>query len=233
MEKGAEEELAFCGKHRTLGRSSLDLATKDVIVALIPIVVEQTSRGERSYDIYSRLLKDRIIILGTPIDDQVANSIIAQMLFLEADNPDKDINLYINSPGGSVTAGLGIYDIMQFVKCEVATTCIGLAASMGSLLLAAGAPGKRSALPHARIMVHQPHIMGGLSGQVSDIEIHAREMINTKKKLTDIYCRHTGKDFESLEKVMDRDFYMAAPEAQEWGIVDHVVQFRKGVGQGK
>ena len=201
-------------------------------MALIPIVVEQTSRGERSYDIYSRLLKDRIIILGTAIDDQVANSVIAQMLFLEADNPDKDINLYINSPGGSVTAGLGIYDIMQFVKCDVATTCIGLAASMGSLLLSAGATGKRAALPHSRIMMHQPHIMGGLSGQVSDIEIHAREMINTKKRLTEIYRRHTGKEFEKLEDMMDRDFFMSAEEAKDVGVVDTVVQFRKASAQG-
>jgi ATP-dependent Clp protease protease subunit len=202
-------------------------------VALIPIVVEQTSRGERSYDIYSRLLKDRIILLGTPIDDQVANSIIAQMLFLEADNPDKDINLYINSPGGSVTAGLGIYDIMQFVKCDVATTCIGLAASMGSLLLAAGAAGKRSALPNSRIMMHQPHIMGGLSGQVSDIEIHAKEMINTKKRLTEIYRGHTGKEFEKLESMMDRDYFMGAEEAKSMGLVDQVVQGRKNTVQGK
>ena len=202
-------------------------------MALIPIVVEQTSRGERSYDIYSRLLKDRIIILGTPINDDVANSVIAQMLFLEADNPDKDINLYINSPGGSVTAGLGIYDIMQFVKCEVATTCIGLAASMGSLLLTAGAPGKRAALPHARIMMHQPHIMGGLSGQVSDIEIHAKEMINTKKRLTEIYQKHTGRDYGKLDNLMDRDFFMSSDEAKEMGLVDQVVQFRKSSAQGK
>ncbi len=202
-------------------------------MALIPIVVEQTSRGERSYDIYSRLLKDRIIILGTPINDDVANSVIAQMLFLEADNPDKDINLYINSPGGSVTAGLGIYDIMQFVKCEVATTCIGLAASMGSLLLTAGAPGKRAALPHARIMMHKPHIMGGLSGQVSDIEIHAKEMINTKKRLTEIYQKHTGRDYGKLDNLMDRDFFMSSDEAKEMGLVDQVVQFRKSSAQGK
>lgn len=206
--------------------------TKEAIVALIPIVVEQTSRGERSYDIYSRLLKDRIIILGTAIDDQVANSVIAQMLFLEADNPDKDISLYINSPGGSVTAGLGIYDIMQFVKCDVATTCIGLAASMGSLLLASGAPGKRAALPHSRIMMHQPHIMGGLSGQVSDIEIHAKEMISTKKRLTEIYHRHTGKEFEKLDAMMDRDFFMSADEAKQMGVVDTVVQVRKASSQG-
>jgi ATP-dependent Clp protease protease subunit len=197
-------------------------------VPLIPIVVEQTSRGERSYDIYSRLLKDRIIMLGTPINDDVANVVIAQMLFLEADNPDKDIQLYINSPGGSVTAGLGIYDIMQFVKCDVATTCIGLAASMGSLLLTAGAKGKRFVLPHARVMIHQPHIMGGLSGQASDIEIHAREMINTKRRLTEIYQTHTGKDFATLDANMDRDYYLSAEEAQSFGLVDHVVKFRKG-----
>ncbi len=198
-------------------------------MALIPIVVEQTARGERSYDIYSRLLKDRIIILGTPINDDVANAIIAQMLFLEADNPDKDIQLYINSPGGSVSAGLGIYDIMQFVKCDVATTCIGLAASMGSLLLTAGSKGKRFILPHARVMLHQPHIMrGGLSGQASDIEIAANEMLNTKKRLTEIYARHTGQNFDKLDSAMDRDFYLSAPEALEYGIVDQVVQARKG-----
>lgn len=197
-------------------------------MALIPIVVEQTARGERSYDIYSRLLKDRIIILGTPINDDVANAVIAQMLFLEADNPDKDIQLYINSPGGSVSSGLGIYDIMQFVKCDVATTCIGLAASMGSLLLNAGAKGKRYILPHARVMLHQPHIMGGLSGQASDIEIAANEMLNTKKRLTEIYAAHTGKDYDTLDKAMDRDFYLSANQALEWGIVDHVVKVRKG-----
>ncbi len=202
--------------------------TEGTLVPLIPIVVEQTSRGERSYDIYSRLLKDRIIMLGTPINDDVANIVIAQMLFLESDNPDKDIQLYINSPGGSVTAGLGIYDIMQFVKCDVATTCIGLAASMGSLLLTAGAKGKRYVLPHSRVMIHQPHIMGGLSGQASDIEIHAREMINTKRRLTEIYQHHTGKDFATLDRNMDRDYYLSAEEAKDFGLVDHVVQARKG-----
>ena len=200
---------------------------------LVPIVVEQTSRGERSYDIYSRLLRDRIIMLGTPINDDVANIVIAQMLFLEADNPDKDIQLYINSPGGSVSAGLGIYDIMQFVKCDVATTCIGLAASMGSLLLTAGTKGKRYMLPHARAMVHQPHIMGGLSGQASDIEIQAREMIHTKKRLTEIYQTHTGKDYAFLEKALDRDFFLSANEAQDFGLVDHVVKFRKGAAAVK
>ncbi len=202
-------------------------------MALIPIVVEQTSRGERSYDIYSRLLKDRIIMLGTPITDDVANIVIAQFLFLEADNPDKDIQLYINSPGGSVTAGLGIYDMMQFVKCDVATICIGLAASMGSLLLAAGTKGKRYILPHSRVMMHQPHIMGGgLSGQASDIEIHAREMINTKKKLTEIYARHTGKGYDELNTMLERDYFLGAQEATDFGLVDQVVKFRKGSPEG-
>lgn len=199
-------------------------------MSLIPIVIEQTARGERSYDIYSRLLKERIILLGTPVTDDVANSIIAQMFFLEMENPEKDIHLYINSPGGSVSAGLAIYDIMQFVKCEVSTYCIGMAASMGSLLLAAGTEGKRFILPHSRTMVHQPHIMGGgISGQVSDIEIHAREMINTKRKLTEIYVKHTGKNFDELTAAMDRDRYMGAEESKEFGLVDHVVARRKAV----
>lgn len=206
---------------------NFEISSEGNTVPLVPIVVEQTSRGERSYDIYSRLLRDRIIMIGTPINDDVANIVIAQMLFLEADNPDKDIQLYINSPGGSVTAGLGIYDIMQFVKCDVATTCIGQASSMGSLLLTAGAKGKRFVLPHARVMIHQPHIMGGLAGQASDIEIHAREMISMKKRLTDIYVNHTGKDYATLETAMDRDYYMSAEEAKAYGLVDHVVQFRK------
>ncbi len=197
-------------------------------MALVPIVIEQTSRGERSYDIYSRLLKDRIIILGSAVTDDVANSIIAQMFFLEMESPDKEIHLYINSPGGSVSAGLAIYDIMQFVKCEVSTYCFGMAASMGSLLLAAGAPGKRYSLPHARIMVHQPHIMGsGISGQVSDIEIHAQEMVKTKRKLTEIYVRHTGKDFDTLTAAMDRDRYLSPEEAKEFGLVDLIVENRK------
>ncbi len=197
-------------------------------MALVPIVVEQTPRGERSYDIYSRLLKDRIIFLGTPVTDDVANAIVAQMLFLEADNPDKDIQLYINSPGGSVSAGLGIYDVMQFVKCDVATTCIGLAASMGSLLLAGGAKGKRHCLPHAQVMIHQPHIMGGgISGQVTDIEIHAKELVRTKEELTKIYVRHTGKEFEFLRDSMERDYYMRAAEAKEMGLVDGIVETRK------
>lgn len=196
---------------------------------LVPIVVEQTARGERSYDIYSRLLKERIILLGTPVTDDVANVIIAQMFFLEMENPDRDIHLYINSPGGSVSAGLAIYDIMQFVKCDVSTYCIGMAASMGSLLLTAGAHGKRYILPHSKTMIHQPLIAGGgISGQVSDIEIHAKEMINTKRKLTEIYVKHTGRDFDFLTQAMDRDRYLSADESKEFGLVDHVVEKRKG-----
>lgn len=199
-------------------------------MALVPIVIEQTPRGERSYDIYSRLLKDRIIFLGTPVTDDVANSIIAQMFFLEMENPEKEIHLYINSPGGSVSAGLAIYDIMQFVKCDVSTYCMGMAMSMGSLLLAAGTAGKRFVLPHSRVMIHQPHIMGsGISGQVSDIEIQAREMINTKRKLTDIYVKHTGQNFDVLNDAMDRDRYLSAEEAKDFGLADQVVPFRKMV----
>lgn len=200
-------------------------------MALIPYVIEQTSRGERSYDIYSRLLKDRIVFLGTPVTDEVANSIIAQFLFLEVDNPEKDIHLYINSPGGSVTAGLAIYDMMQFVKCEVATYCMGMAASMGSLLLTAGTAGKRYALPNGRVMIHQPLIAGGgLSGQVTDIEIHTKELLKTKTRLTEIYERHTGRDFDTLAKSMERDYYMSSAEAKEFGLIDHVVEFRKQKG---
>ena len=197
-------------------------------MSLIPIVIEQTSRGERSYDIYSRLLKDRIIMLGTGIDDNTANSIIAQMFFLEMQNPSQDINLYINSPGGSVHAGLAIYDIMQFVHCDVATYCYGLAASMGSLLLCAGAKNKRHIMPHARVMVHQPMIAGsGLSGQVSDIEIEAEEASFTKKSLTDIYARHTGHQADKLTKMMDRNNYMGPEMAKKLNLVDHIVENRK------
>ncbi len=203
-------------------------------MALVPIVIEQTPRGERSYDIYSRLLKDRIIILGTQVTDDVANSLIAQMFFLEMENPEKDIHLYINSPGGSVSAGLAIYDIMQFVKCDVSTYCMGMAMSMGSLLLAAGAEGKRYALPNSRIMIHQPLIMGGgIQGQVSDIEIHAKEMIKTKKKLTDIYVKHTGKPFDLLTDAMDRDKYLSPEEAKdEFGLIDSIVEHRKNAKEG-
>lgn len=197
-------------------------------MALIPIVIEQTPKGERSYDIYSRLLKDRIIMLGTAIDDNVANSIIAQMFFLEMQDASKDIHLYINSPGGNVHSGLAIYDIMQFVRCDVATYCIGLAASMGSFLLCAGAKNKRFILPNARVMVHQPLVAGtGISGQVSDIEIHAKEMSLTKKRLTDIYAKHTGLKIEKLTEMMDRDHYMGAEEAKKMALVDHIVANRK------
>ena len=197
-------------------------------MSLVPIVIEQTPRGERSYDIYSRLLKDRIIMLGTPIDDNVANSVIAQMFFLEMQNPKQDINLYINSPGGSVHAGLAIYDIMQFVRCDVATFCIGLAASMGSLLLTSGAKGKRYILPNARVMLHQPLIAGsGISGQVSDIEIQAREMTYTKKQLTEIYARHTEMDTKTLTKMMDRDRYLSPEEAKKLALLDQIIENRK------
>ena len=197
-------------------------------MSLVPIVIEQTPRGERSYDIYSRLLKDRIIMLGTPIDDNVANSVIAQMFFLEMQNSKQDINLYINSPGGSVHAGLAIYDIMQFVRCDVATYCIGLAASMGSLLLTSGAKGKRYILPNARVMLHQPLVAGsGISGQVSDIEIQAREMTYTKKQLTDVYAKHTGMYTKTLTKMMDRDRYLSPVEAKELALLDHVIESRK------
>lgn len=197
-------------------------------MALIPVVIEQTPKGERSYDIYSRLLKDRIIMLGSAVTDDVANSLIAQVFFLEMDNPEKDIHIYINSPGGSVTSGLAIYDILQFVKCDICTYCIGLGASMGSLLLAAGTPGKRYVLPHSRIMIHQPLISGGgISGQATDIEIHAKEIIRTKNKLIEIYQHHTGKSFEELEKAMDRDKFMSAEEAVAFGLADHVVEARK------
>jgi len=189
---------------------------------LVPIVVEQTSRGERSYDIYSRLLKDRIIFLGSPIDDDVANSVIAQLLFLAADDPEKDIYLYINSPGGSVTAGLGIYDTMQYIKPDVSTICVGMAASMGSLLLAAGAKGKRFALPNSEIMIHQP--LGGVRGQATDIKIHADWILKTKEKLNQIYVKHTGQPYEKIERDTDRDFFMSAEEAVEYGLVDRVIE---------
>lgn len=194
---------------------------------LVPIVVEQTPRGERSYDIYSRLLKDRIIFIGSPITDDVANIFIAQMLFLEMENPEKDIHVYVNSPGGSVSAGLGMYDIMQYVRCDVRTYCTGMAASMGSLLLTAGTKGKRFALPHARIMIHQPLIQGGLSGQATDIEIHARELLEMKDRLEKIYEKHTGQPQDRLKRDMDRDNFMSAAVAKEYGLVDEVIEFRK------
>ncbi len=189
-------------------------------MALIPMVVETTGRGERAYDIYSRLLKDRIIFLGTAIDDHIANLIIAQLLFLEAEDPEKDIQLYVNSPGGSVTAGLGIYDTIQYVRPDVATTCMGQAASMAALLLMAGQNGKRSCLPNSRIMIHQP--WGGVEGQVSDIEIHAREMMKLKERLNEMIVVHTGQPREKVVKDTDRNFFMSADEAKAYGIVDSV-----------
>ncbi len=188
---------------------------------LIPMVVEQTNRGERAYDIYSRLLKDRIVFVGSAIDDNISNTIIAQLLFLEAENPDKDINIYINSPGGVVSSGLAIYDTIQYIKPDVATICIGQAASMGALLLAAGSKGKRYALPHARILIHQP--MGGFQGQASDIDIQAREILKMKDVLNNILVKHTGQDVEKIAADTDRDYYMSAKEAQEYGIIDEVV----------
>ena len=193
-------------------------------MALIPMVIDQTSRGERAYDIYSRLLKDRIIFLGTAINDDVANLLIAQMLFLESEDPDKDINLYINSPGGVVTSGLAVYDTMQYIKPDVTTVCIGQAASMGALLLAAGADKKRYALPHSRIMIHQP--MGGFQGQASDIAIQAKEILRMKDALNDILVRHTGKSMEDVQKDTDRDNFMSGAEAKSYGIVDHVITDR-------
>ncbi len=191
----------------------------------MPYVVEQTHRGERSYDIYSRLLKDRIVFLGTPVDDDVANVIIAQLLFLESEDPDKDINLYINSPGGSVTAGLAIYDTMQYVKPQVSTICLGQAASMGAFLLAGGAAGKRFAVPNARIMIHQ--LSGGFQGQASDIEIQAREALRLKARLNEILARHTKQPIERIERDTDRDYFMGPGEAKEYGLIDDVIVHKK------
>ncbi len=197
---------------------------EEILNQFVPIVIEQTGREERAYDIYSRLLKDRIVMLGTPIDDHVANLIVAQLLFLEAEDPEKDIYLYINSPGGVVTAGLAIYDTMQYIKPDVVTICMGQAASMGAVLLAAGAPGKRFALPHARIMIHQP--LGGFQGQATDIEIHAREILRLKKMLNEILSKHTGQPLEKIEQDTDRDFFMSAEEAKEYGLIDKVLTRR-------
>lgn len=191
-------------------------------MSLVPIVVEQTSRGERSYDIYSRLLKDRIIFLGEAIDDHISSLVIAQLLFLEAEDPDKDIFLYINSPGGIVTSGLAIYDTMQYIKPDVATICIGQAASMGSLLLAAGAKGKRSALPNSRIMIHQPS--AGFQGQATDIMIHAKEILKTKQRLNEIYAFHTGQKADKVDKDLDRDNFMSPQEALDYGLIDKIIE---------
>ena len=188
------------------------------------MVVEQTNRGERAYDIFSRLLKDSIIFVGTPIDDQIANLAIAQMLFLEAEDPDKDIQLYINSPGGSITAGLAIYDTMQFIKPDVQTICVGMAMSMGAVILAGGAPGKRMALPHSKILIHQGS--AGFHGQPTDIEIQAREVISLKRLMEEIMSKHTGQDIEKISKDMDLDYYMTAEESKEYGIIDSVIEHR-------
>ena len=200
------------------------IANTDIMSQLVPMVVEQTSRGERSYDIYSRLLKERIIFLVGQVEDHMANLVVAQMLFLESENPDKDIYLYINSPGGSVTAGLSIYDTMQFIKPDVSTLCIGQAASMGALLLAGGEAGKRYALPHARTMIHQP--LGGFQGQASDIEIHAKEIIEVRERLNKILAEHTGKSMSDIQKDTDRDNFMNAETSVEYGLIDEVMTQR-------
>jgi len=194
-------------------------------MVLIPMVVEQTSRGERAYDIYSRLLKDNVIFLGQPIDDNVSNLIIAQLLFLEAENPEKDISIYINSPGGSITSGLAIYDTMQYVKPDIATICIGQAASMAAVLLAAGTKGKRYCLPNSRVLIHQP-LMHGLGGQATEIEIHAREIMAMKARLNQILSNHTGQSIEKIDKDTDRDYILQAPQALEYGLVDQVISKR-------
>jgi len=194
---------------------------------LVPMVVEQTPRGERAFDIYSRLLKERIVILGSPVNDDVANVIVAQLLFLEADDPDKDITFYINSPGGTVTSGMAIYDTMQYVKCDVSTLCIGQACSMGAVLLAAGAAGKRYSLPHSRIMIHQP--LGGFQGQATDIGIHAKEMMRVREELNHILARHTGKDMEQISRDTERDNFMNVTEAVSYGIIDKVLASREDI----
>jgi ATP-dependent Clp protease protease subunit len=188
---------------------------------LIPMVIEETSRGERAFDIYSRLLNDRIIFLGTPIDDEIANLVVAQLLHLESEDPDKDISIYINTPGGSVFAGLAIYDTIQFIKPDVQTTCVGIAASMGALLLASGAQGKRMALPNAKVLIHQ--VSGGFEGQAADIEIHAREIIDTRRRLDEIIAKHTGQDLEKVSKDTDRDYFMSAEEAAVYKLIDRVI----------
>ena len=196
---------------------------------LIPMVVEQTGRGERSYDIYSRLLKERVIFLVGPVNDASANLVVAQMLFLEAENPDQDIHLYINSPGGSVTAGMSVYDTMNFIKPDVSTLCLGQAASMGAMLLTAGAKGKRFALPHSRVMIHQPLISGGLGGQASDIEIHARELLKMNATLNELLAKHSGQPLEKIERDTDRDNFMSAEEAAAYGLIDHVTTARADI----
>ena len=193
---------------------------------LVPIVVEQTGRGERAYDIYSRLLKDRIVFLGSPVTDEIANLVTAQLLFLESEDPERDIHFYINSPGGSITAGLAIYDTMQYIKPQVTTLCLGQAASMGAWLLAAGTTGKRYALPHARIMIHQPLLMGGMQGQASDIDIQAREILRIREQLNNILVKHTGQSLKKIEKDTDRDLFLTSKQAMEYGLIDEVIAAR-------
>jgi ATP-dependent Clp protease protease subunit len=198
---------------------------------IIPTVIEQTHRGERGWDIFSRLLKDRIVFLGTPVNDEVANIIIAQLLFLESEDPDKDIMLYVNSPGGHVTAGLAIYDTMQYVRCDVATICMGQAASMGAFLLAAGAKGKRYSLPHARILIHQP--LGGFQGQATDIDIHAKEILRTRDKLNELLAKHTGQPLDRIRNDTERDYFMGPGEAKEYGLIDDVIVHKKDQAPAK
>lgn len=202
-----------------------DVKSLNVSSNYVPIVIEQSPRGERAYDIYSRLLKERVIFLVGPIEDYMANTVVAQLLFLESENPDKDIHLYVNSPGGAVSAGLAIYDTMRFIKCDVSTLCIGQAASMATLLLAGGAPKKRFCLPHARVMIHQP--LGGFQGQASDIAIHAKEILKVRERLNAILATHTGKEIQQVEKDTDRDYFMSANEAFDYGLVDAILETRK------
>jgi ATP-dependent Clp protease, protease subunit len=203
------------------------VTVKPISNYIIPTVIEQTHRGERGWDIFSRLLKDRIVFLGTPVNDDIANIIIAQLLFLESEDPDKDIMLYINSPGGHVTAGLAIYDTMQYVRCDVATICMGQAASMGAFLLAAGAKGKRYSLPHARILIHQP--LGGFQGQATDIDIHAKEILRTRDKLNELLARHTGQPLDRIRNDTERDYFMGPMESKEYGLIDDVITHKKDV----
>jgi ATP-dependent Clp protease protease subunit len=207
-------------------RNPMNSAVDTRALNLVPIVVEQTARGERSYDIYSRLLKERVVFIVGPVEDYMANVVVAQLLFLESENPDKDIHLYINSPGGSVTAGLAIYDTMQFIKADVSTMCIGQAASMGALLLAGGATGKRVCLPHSRMMIHQP--LGGFQGQATDIDIHAREILLIREKLNHILARHTGRPLEKIQLDTERDNFMGAEAAKAYGLIDEILEHRKG-----
>jgi len=208
---------------------NIDSMSAAIRSQLVPMVVEQTSRGERAYDIYSRLLKERVIFLVGPVEDHMANLVVAQLLFLESENPDKDIHLYINSPGGSVTAGLSIYDTMQFIRPDVSTMCIGQAASMGAVLLAGGAKGKRYALPHSRTMIHQP--LGGFQGQAADFEIHAKEILEIRERLNRILAKHTGQPMERIQKDTDRDFFLSAEESVEYGLIDEVMVSRSGSGE--